>query len=98
MKDAPLSRQEKSTAPVGTKKSLKYMDLAEAMRRLFGSCDGVARQDFLIADDAFGPLDRDKGQKVCATRKKAKKQEVGKKRTDVSSKPSRGKLKGGAQF
>ena len=42
MQNGALAFQEESSAPASTQESLKFMDWATTMRRLFGSCGGAA--------------------------------------------------------
>ena len=44
VQNAALSRQEESLVPDIGQKSLKFMDVAAAVRRLFGSFGGAARR------------------------------------------------------
>ena len=59
-----------------------FVEAAANMRRLFGSRGEGSRQDVLIAEEADGPLVRDKEQEACAPNKQAKEQGAGQKRND----------------
>ena len=82
MQNAGHYRQEKSLARASSQKSLKLVDVAANMRRLFGSCGRAARRDILATEAADGPLGGDGDQEACATYKQAKTQGVGQKRRE----------------
>ena len=54
-----------------------FVEAAANMRRLFGSRGEGSRQDVLIAEEADGPLVREKEQEACAPNKQANEQTSG---------------------
>ena len=73
VRNAGLSRQEKSLVLASGQRGLKFVDVAANMRRLFGSCDGANRQGVLVTVDADGSLGGDRDQEARATYGRAKK-------------------------
>ena len=67
MQNAGLLRRERPLVLASGQKSLKFMDVAESMRRLSGSCDGAPRQDVFITDDTDGHSGGDRDQEARAT-------------------------------
>ena len=77
IQNAALSRRKKSLALAGAQKSLAFMVFAMAMRRLFGSCGGAARQDAVVAADVAEAVGSDKDPESLAARSTGMKTERG---------------------
>ena len=92
MQTAGPSRQEKSPAPASGHESLRFVDVAANLRRLFGSCGDMDRQDVMVTEEADGSSGGDKEKAACATYRKAKKQGVGQRKRDGNSKVSEDKV------
>ena len=71
-----------------SRKSVKLVEAAAHMRRLFGSRGGGSRQDVPITEEADGPLGSDKDQEARETSKKAQKQLAGQIICEEMGKPS----------
>ena len=79
MQHAGFYRRKKPLVLAGGQKSLKCVDVAANMRRLFGSCGGASRQNVPVTEDGDESLGGDRDQEARATCKKAKKQGAGQK-------------------
>ena len=71
--NAGTPRQEKSLLMAGSPKSLKVIEVAADMRKLFGSRGGAGRQDVSTKGETNGHLVNSRDRGACATYRKAKK-------------------------
>ena len=72
LRNAALSRREKSRIMAGCRKSLKFEDASANLRRLFGSRGSGSRQGALFAEETVEPRASDEVLGILAAYRKAK--------------------------